>query len=86
MLAATFGPMSSTCWSASSPASATASRVLKPARQSFAAVPSEAIGIASPISARRRPTPRLRSIDSSIRSAETSAIRSKPSSVSRSSA
>jgi hypothetical protein len=49
-------------------------------------VPSEAIGIASPISARRRPTVRLRSIDSIIRSADTSAIRSKASSRSRSSA
>ena len=41
-------------------ASATSSSDAKPARQSRAAVPSEAIGIARPISARRRPTPRLR--------------------------
>jgi hypothetical protein len=49
-------------------------------------VPSDAIGIASPISARRRPTPRLASIDSIMRSAEISAIPSNSSSRSRSSA
>ena len=81
-LAATFGPMSSTCCRASSPASATSSRLRYPARQRRVAAASEAIGIAMPISARRSPTPRLAPIDSSIRSADTSAM---PSNASRSS-
>ena len=75
--------MSSTATSFSSPASATSSSELKPERQSRAAVPSEAIGIASPISARRSPTPRDASIDSIMRSADTSPMRSNSSSRSR---
>ena len=72
--------MSSTATSFSSPASATSSRDAKPARHRRAAVPSEAIGIASPISARRSPTSRDASIDSIMRSAETSPMRSNSSS------
>ena len=78
--------MSSTACSVSAPASATSSSDLKPARHSRAAVPSDAIGIDSPISARRRPTLREASIDSIMRSAETSPMRSNSSSRSRVSA
>jgi hypothetical protein len=46
--AATFGPMSSTATSVSSPASAISSSEPKPARHRRVAVPSEAIGMASP--------------------------------------
>jgi hypothetical protein len=45
-------------------------------------VPSDAIGIARPISARRNPTSRLASIESIIRPADTSPMRSNSSSVS----
>ena len=71
--------MSSTACSASAPASATSSSDLKPARHNRAAVPSHAIGIASPISARRSPTSREAAIDSTMRSAETSPMRSNSS-------
>jgi hypothetical protein len=75
--------MSSTATSFSTPASATSSSDPNPARHRRAAVPSEAIGIARPIKARRSPTFREASIDSIMRSALTSPMRSNSSSRSR---